>query len=291
LLMAKSLVDSFATRVMAHAAGTPDRRAVVCDGQALTYGALTERALRVAARLKSLGYEPGGSRRVGIISANDLDVVVIITGCHFAGLTVVPIPYLIMPDAQARARRCRRDDCLHDEPRRRPAVGGGPVARTRGHRTRCRSDTHCSMAGSRPLHSDPATIPDEPEWAADIIYSSGTTGTPKGIVQSYRVRAEACANIARFGVGDGTHLLQTVSIYSNFGIVAAYLTLWSGGTFHMLRKFSGPAVVGILARTNRHGLLCPRHAGADHGGAWLRGRGPGPAGLQALRRRPAGRRP
>ena len=94
---------------------------------------------------------------------------------------------------------------------------------------------------------DPATIPDEPEWSADIIYSSGTTGTPKGIVQSYRVRAEACANIARFGVAAGTHLLQTVSIYSNFGIVAVYLTLWSGGTFHMLRKFSGPAVVGILA--------------------------------------------
>jgi len=100
--MGNSQVDSFAARVLAHAADMPDRRAVVCDGQPLTYGALAERALRVAARLRSLGFESGDTRRVGIISANDLDVVVVITGCHFAGLTVVPIPYFIMPDAQAR---------------------------------------------------------------------------------------------------------------------------------------------------------------------------------------------
>ena len=246
--MAKDQGDSFAARVLMHAAETPDRRAVVCDGVPLTYGALAERGLRVAARLKSLGFEPGGTRRVGIISANDLDMVVVITGCHFAGLTVVPIPYLIMPDAQAR---------MFDD------AGVAIVFHDESHA----ADSHAAVAQSRdpagtalvpigrsllddwlaedPL--DPALVPDEPEWAADIIYSSGTTGTPKGIVQSYEVRAQACANISRFGVSDGTHLIQTVSIYSNFGIVAVYLTLWCGGTFHMLRKFSGPAVVDILA--------------------------------------------
>jgi acyl-CoA synthetase (AMP-forming)/AMP-acid ligase II len=102
MFMGNGLVDPVAAQVLAHAAATPDRRAVVCDRQPRTYGLLTERALRVAARLRSLGYEPGEHRRVGIISANDLDMMVVITGCHFAGLTVVPIPYLIMPDAQAR---------------------------------------------------------------------------------------------------------------------------------------------------------------------------------------------
>ena len=245
--MEKKQVDSFAARVLAHAAATPDQRAVVCDGQPLTYGQLTERALRVGARLRSLGYEPGENRRVGIISANDLDMVVVITGCHFAGLTVVPIPYLIMPDAQARML----DDAgvtivFHDE--RHAGAARSAVAESRDPGIALvpigRSLLESWLAAA-PL--DVAMIPDQPEWAADIIYSSGTTGTPKGIVQNYRVRAEACASIARFGVSPGTHLLQTVSIYSNFGIVAAYLTLWSGGTFHMLRKFSGPAVVGILA--------------------------------------------
>ena len=148
--MRKSQVDSFASRVLAHATDTPDRRAVVCDGQPLTYGALAERALRVAARLRSLGYEPGDNRRAGIISANDLDVVVVVTGCHFAGLTVVPIPYLIMPDAQARML----DDAgvtivFHDEATPRLPMRPLPSRAIPRASPWFRSEAHGSTTGSR----------------------------------------------------------------------------------------------------------------------------------------------
>jgi len=241
-------IDSFAIRVLAHATATPDRRAVVCDGEALSYASLVDRALRCAARLRASGHEAGGPRSVGIISANGLDVVVVVTGCHFAGVTVVPIPYLIMPDAQARML----DDAgvtilFHDQDHADAARAAAAQARDSA------GIALVPIGGSlldpwlADAPMDPRTVPDQPDWTADIIYSSGTTGTPKGIVQSYGVRAAACASISKFGVGDGSHLIQTVSLYSNFGIVAAYLTLWCGGTFHMLRKFSGAAVVGILA--------------------------------------------
>ena len=241
-------IDSFAARVLAHAAATPDRRAVVCDGAPLTYGSLADRALRCAARLRASGYDAGGTRCVGIISANALDVLVVVTACHFAGVTVVPIPYLIMPDAQARML----DDAgvtivFHDRDH-------ADAARDAVAQSRDPAGVAVVAIGDGLLDEwltaapmAPDAVPDKPDWIADIIYSSGTTGTPKGIVQSYAVRAAACASISKFGVGDGSHLIQTVSLYSNFGIVSAYLTLWCGGTFHMLRKFSGPAVVGILA--------------------------------------------
>ena len=241
-------IDSFATRVLAHAVATPDRRAVVGDGVPLTYGSLADRALRCAARLRALGYAAGGSRSVGIISANELDMVVVITACHFAGVTVVPIPYLIMPDAQARMI----DDAgvtivFHD----RDHADAARAAVAQSQATTGLELVPIGRGQLDPWLTAPALapedVPDEPERIADIIYSSGTTGIPKGIVQSYAVRAASSASISKFGVGAGTHLIQTVSLYSNFGIVSLYLTLWCGGTFHMMGKFSSAAVVRTLA--------------------------------------------
>jgi acyl-CoA synthetase (AMP-forming)/AMP-acid ligase II len=241
-------IDSFAARVLAHAAATPGRRAVVCDGEPLTYRSLVDQALRVAGQLRSLGYEPGGPRCVGIISANELDMVVVITACHFAGVTVVPIPYLILADAQSRMM----DDAgvtivFHDQDHAEAARAA--VAQSRDPaKVELVPIGRGLLAGwltAPPLARD--AIPDEPGRIADIIYSSGTTGIPKGIVQSYAVRAASSATISRFGVGAGTHLIQTVSLYSNFGIVSMYLTLWCGGTFHIQRKFSAAAVVRLLA--------------------------------------------
>jgi len=246
--MGDGRIDSFAARVLAHAEATPDRRAVVCDGAPLTYRALADQARRCAGQLRSMGYEPGGTRCVGIISANELDMVVVITACHFAGVTVVPIPYLILPDAQARML----DDAgvtlvFHDQDHAEPARAAAAQARDPENVELVPIGGGLLEAWltSPPLALD--AIPDEPAGIADIIYSSGTTGIPKGIVQSYAVRAASSASISRFGVGAGTHLIQTVSLYSNFGIVSMYLTLWCGGTLHIQRKFSAPAVVHLLA--------------------------------------------
>ena len=241
-------IDSFASRVLSNAAATPDRCAVVCDGVPLTYRTLVDQALRCAGQLRSMGYEPGGTRCVGIISANELDMVVVITACHFAGVTVVPVPYLILPDAQARML----DDAgvtivFHDSDH-------AAAARAAAAQSQNAPNVELIPIGGGLLEgwltSPPVAlddIPDEPGRIADIIYSSGTTGIPKGIVQSYAVRAASSASISKFGVGAGTHLIQTVSLYSNFGIVSMYLTLWCGGTFHIQRKFSAPAVVRTLA--------------------------------------------
>ena len=246
--MTDTRIDSYAARVLAHAKATPDRRAVVCNGEPITYRALADLALRCAGKLRSTGYAPGGSRAIGIISANETDMVVAITGCHFAGVTVVPIPYLILPDAQARML----DDAgvtlvFHD-------VDHADAAREAAALTRDPTHVELVPIGGARLEDwataqalEPQAVPDEPDNIADIIYSSGTTGIPKGIVQSYAVRAAASASISKFGVGAGTHLIQTVSLYSNFGIVSLYLTLWCGGTFHIQRKFSAPALVRTLA--------------------------------------------
>ena len=88
----------------------------------------------------------------------------------------------------------------------------------------------------------------DPTWTSDLIYSSGTTGTPKGIAQSYGSRAAQCVTLGPLGVGPDTNLLHTISLYSNYGLSALLLSLWWGGTFFMMSKCSGAGVVDLLAR-------------------------------------------
>ncbi|MDX2056546.1 MAG: class I adenylate-forming enzyme family protein [Gemmatimonadales bacterium] len=246
--------DLFVTRVLRHAAERPDRRAVVCDGVAMSYGVLVDRAGRVAQRLHDLGFVPGGARRVGLLAANGLDVAVVVVASHLLGVAVVPVPTVITAEAQAGMLTDANVALLFFDPDHREAAHAAvglmaaaepvtlvPIGAEAGH-----PDTS-ALAGwsaAKPLASPAAS---DRAWTSDIIYSSGTTGVPKGIVQSYQVRAAACASLARLGVGADSHILQTVGLYSNFGIGALYLTLWCGGTLLIMRKFSGPAAVATLA--------------------------------------------
>ena len=93
---------SFGATVLAHAESFPDRRAILCDGAALTYGDLGARARACAGRIQDLGLQPGGDRRIGVIASNGLDFAVVIAAAQLCGVTVVPLPGLIMPDVQAR---------------------------------------------------------------------------------------------------------------------------------------------------------------------------------------------
>src|SRR5262249_54808286 len=101
-LMTNSPFIGFATRVAAHAGAGPHRRAVVCDGATLTYGALADRARRGAARIRSLGLRPGDESKVGIIAANSVDFAVLVVACQYAGVAVVPLPGFLPADALAR---------------------------------------------------------------------------------------------------------------------------------------------------------------------------------------------
>ncbi|WP_174286265.1 class I adenylate-forming enzyme family protein [Sphingomonas bacterium] len=239
--------DSLGWRVLGHARNHPERRAVVCDGAASTYREMAGLALRCASRLRNMGLVGGGNTRVGLLANNSLDFAAAALACQLAGVALVPLPALVTPDALGRMI----DDAgvvllFHDRDHDRQAliataqasanvqlvpIGGAEPTLERW----CRS--------TEPL--DAKSI--DPSWTSDLIYSSGTTGTPKGIAQSFGSRGAQCVSLAPLGVGPDTNLLHTISMYSNFGLSALLLSLWWGGTFFMLRKFSGAAVVDILA--------------------------------------------
>ncbi len=79
----------------------------------------------------------------------------------------------------------------------------------------------------------------------NIIYSSGTTGTPKGIVQDHALRAYAAQSLAPIGFPPGVRTLVNTSLYSNWTLGALIYTLWAGGSVRFSGKFSPP---GLLAQ-------------------------------------------
>jgi long-chain acyl-CoA synthetase len=148
----------------------------VADGTDLTFQAWHRRSNRLARGLRDLGVEPGD--RVGLALADDEPLAWLVSylGIHKASAVAVPllsrlgpaeIP-AIMADAGASVLLCSDVD-----PRVRAAVPTVVSTRTGG-----------GSAWRDLLSDDDADLADgpQPDDVADIMYTSGTTGAPKGVV-------------------------------------------------------------------------------------------------------------
>ena len=97
--------------------------------------------------------------------------------------------------------------------------------------------------------SDPG-VHCRPEDRFNIIYSSGTTGLPKGIVQSHGARTHfAWSNALELGMTRDCVALVTTALYSNGTMFMVLPPLLLGGTVVIMEQFS-PA--GVLALIERH---------------------------------------
>ena len=110
----------------------------------------------------------------------------------------------------------------------------------------------------------PATLPDQPSCGAVMLYSSGTTGRPKGVRKPLPDRAFDAADPATVGVARGYGLGEGSVLYSPSPLYHAaphrYVTaaLHSGATVVLPERFdAGEALVDLQAHQCTHGLWVP----------------------------------
>ncbi len=229
----------------------PNRLALVQESLSLTYAELDARMDRVAAALQRDGFEPRDT--VSICASTSIDYATLFLGALRAGVAVAPLAPSSTPDSLA--------DMVADSGAKLFFIDAGVAAEMGAalDRVTCpvvRIEQFDSWLGA--ADGAPAPVAIDPAWPFNIIYSSGTTGTPKGIAQSHAMRARHVDRAEALGYGDASVTLLSTPLYSNTTLVSFLPSLAKGGTVVLMKKFDATDYLRLAeAHQVTHTMLVP----------------------------------
>ncbi|OQW44034.1 MAG: 4-coumarate--CoA ligase [Proteobacteria bacterium SG_bin6] len=250
---ATTLARSFATLpelVALHARERGDKPALIADGGTLDYAGLDRAMDRVAAALQRDGLARG--QAVAICGAAGLDYVAVFLGTLRAGGAVAPLAPSATPAQLAAMIADSGADHVFVDTASRQALSDQAIA---ARLIELGSPEYRAWLAAPGHAPHPAEI--APADPFNIIYSSGTTGTPKGIVQSHAMRWAHIHRNAGAGFGEAVTMVAT-PLYSNTTLVVFLPTLGWGGTAVVMAKFDARRFLE-LAQSHRatHTMLVP----------------------------------
>ena len=222
-----------------------DRTALKLDEAELSYSLLVQASQRVAGVLRTKGVGPGD--RVGLMLPNVPYFAAVFYGALRAGATVVPMNVLLkerevafyLGDSGARVLFAWHGfaDAAHagsDE------AGADCVLVEPG--------SFEQLLGNAPAVSEvPAREADD---VAVLLYTSGTTGTPKGAQLTHgNLRAARDTAVSLFDFRPGTVALGALPLFHVFGMTCALnATIATGGCLTLLPRFDAVKALEIIER-------------------------------------------
>ena len=200
---------------------TPDAEALVENDVRFTYAQLRERAARVATGLEARGV--GRSDKVAAVVRNRHESVLLYWGTQWLGAVFVPLSHRVaQPDL---------DYCIAD------------------------SGARLSLAVDEPI--EPLVAAQEHPGALDLderepslmLYTSGTTGRPKGVPRSHRAdRAAGLSQAVQQGYAYGDRTLGVMPLYHTMGVHSLVSMSLIGGCFVCQADWDAEEAMRLIER-------------------------------------------
>jgi len=227
------------------AAERPDRVAVKRDERELTYADLDAATARVAGLLRAKGVQPGD--RVGVMLPNVEYFPICYYGALRAGAAVVPMNVLLkerevafyLGDSEAKVLFAWHQ--FAD-----PAHAGAD-----------QTDAECVLVEPGDFEAmldrcEPVgeVVSADPGATAVILYTSGTTGTPKGAELTHaNLLSNTEVSIGIFGLDDRAVTLGALPLFHAFGQTCGLnATVAAGGCLTLIPRFDGGKALEMIAR-------------------------------------------
>jgi long-chain acyl-CoA synthetase len=232
----------------------PDQTALIFRDQSIPYGHLLAAVSGVAKGFKELGVEKGD--RVAILLPNVPQFVMAYYACQALGAIAVPANPLLKPDELRY---------IYNDAGVKAAVTIPPLAEVlQAVKPQVASLQHLLMAGGEApgflsfdaMWQQSAPVPTPPELnprehPAVFLYTSGTTGFPKGCMLSHRnliANCESCVPVLEMSPQD--NFLTVLPLFHSFaGTVCMHLSIYVGCTSTLLERF---VPEGVLEAIEKH---------------------------------------
>ncbi|MEO1045432.1 MAG: class I adenylate-forming enzyme family protein [Pseudomonadota bacterium] len=243
-----------------HGQQRPERMAFDDGEERLTWGETVPLVYRIAAQLQAEGMQKG--QAVSILGTTTARYALVYIATIIAGGCAAPLTTSATPKQLAAMMADSGADMLFvDTAKRAELLESGVDLPDLKHIMLDAAMDGCPalfdwMAAEGAQPTTPDIGPDDPY---NIIYSSGTTGTPKGIVHSRLMRWRQSAVGERSGYGaPGQVTLLSTPLYSNTTLGLFNPTVHYGGTVLLMRKFDVARYLE-LAQQHRvtHTMLVP----------------------------------
>ena len=241
--------NSILKQILAHGVERQGEEALRSGSVRLSWGELRSNVLSVAGHLRLILASGGG--RIALLGGASAELVVAYLATIAAGGCAVPLPVSAHRDALAgMLTDCEPDLIIahEDALSMLDGIANAPVVSVRPGK---------GMPEELIAASLEAPVPVPGETPFNIIYSSGTTGRPKGIVHSHTMRYRQSAR-SLFGLGPDCTMLLATPLYSNTTLMPLLAALFHGARVILMPKFDAQTYLDLAeAERATHTMLVP----------------------------------